>query len=163
VAFLVDVAEETISDYKVGFCASNPFRNRETCCTNKLPLFSTLEAVDEDCSDWEMWSETFWGGFGIYVGFAILFGIVAGSVTMTTKSDLPAASQDDGKPLWVVMKDILLANQCIWPLVVEYQKSRRFCLGSHLVGVSSLGVFLLFFHYVILMYTQLKLSARRWL
>lgn len=62
---------------------------------NKLPLFGMLETVNEDCSDWKMWSETFWGGFGIYVGFALLFGIVAGSVTMTTKSNLPAAGQDD--------------------------------------------------------------------
>lgn len=64
---------------------------------NKLPLFGTLETVGEDCSDWKMWSETFWGRFGIYVGFAVLFGIMAGSVTMTTKSNLPAAGQDDGK------------------------------------------------------------------
>ena len=96
-AFLVDVAEETISDYKVGFCFSKPFRNRETCCMNKLPLFGMLETVNEECSDWKMWSETFWGGFGIYVGFAVLFGIMAGSVTMTTKSNLPAAGQDNGK------------------------------------------------------------------
>lgn len=96
-AFLVDVTEETISDYKVGFCSSKPFRNRKTCCMNKLPLFGTLETVDKDCSDWKMWSETFWRGFGIYVGFAVLFGIIAGSVTMTTKSNLPAAGQDDGK------------------------------------------------------------------
>jgi chloride channel 3/4/5 len=64
---------------------------------NKLPLFGTLETADEDCSDWKMWSGTFWGRFGIYVGFAVLFGILAGSVTMTTKSNLPAAGQGDGK------------------------------------------------------------------
>jgi chloride channel 3/4/5 len=56
----------------------------------------SLETVGEDCPDWKMWTETFWGGFGIYVGFAVLFGILAGSVTMTTKANLPAASQGDG-------------------------------------------------------------------
>jgi chloride channel 3/4/5 len=68
---------------------------------NKLPLFGMLETVNEDCSDWKMWSETFWGGFGIYVGFAVLFGIMAGSVTMTTKSNLPAAGQGDGKEIYM--------------------------------------------------------------
>jgi chloride channel 3/4/5 len=95
VAFLVDVAEATISDYKVGFCSSNPFRNRETCCVNKSPLLGALETVGEDCSDWKMWTETFWGGYVIYIGFAVLFGMIAGSVTMTTKANLPAASQDN--------------------------------------------------------------------
>ena len=97
VAFLVDIAEQTISDYKVGFCSSNPFRNRETCCTNISPLISTLETVGEDCSNWKMWTDSFWESFGIYVGFAVLFGIIAGAVTLTTKSNLLAASQDDGK------------------------------------------------------------------
>ncbi len=96
VAFLVDVAEATISDYKVGFCSSNPFRNKETCCTNKSPLLGTLEAVGANCPDWTMWTDNFWGGFGIYVGFAVLFGIIAGAVTMTTKANLPAAIQAEG-------------------------------------------------------------------
>ena len=53
-----------------------------------------MEGVGEDCSDWKSWSDNYWGGFGIYVGFALLFGLIAGSVTMTTKAHLPAASQD---------------------------------------------------------------------
>jgi len=97
VAFLVDVAEATISDYKVGFCTSNPFRNKEQCCTSKSPLFGVLDTVGEDCSQWKMWSDLFWAGFGIYVGFAVLFGIIAGAVTMTTAANLPAASQDTDK------------------------------------------------------------------
>jgi chloride channel 3/4/5 len=97
VAFLVDVAEATLSDYKVGFCSSNPFRNKEQCCTNKSPLLGALETVGEDCSDWKMWTSSFWGGFGLYVAFAVLFGIIAGCVTMTTLANLPAASQEDGK------------------------------------------------------------------
>lgn len=97
VAFLVDIAEATISDYKVGFCSTNIFRNKEQCCTNKSPLLGALKTVGEDCPDWKMWTDSFWGGFGIYIGFAVLFGIVAGAVTMTTSANLPAASQDDGK------------------------------------------------------------------
>jgi chloride channel 3/4/5 len=44
-----------------------------------------------------MWTDSCWGGFGIYVGFAVLFGIIAGAVTLITKSNLPAASKDGGK------------------------------------------------------------------
>jgi len=62
---------------------------------NKSPLLGALETVGEDCSDWKMWTETFWGGYVIYIGFAVLFGMIAGSVTMTTKANLPAASQDN--------------------------------------------------------------------
>lgn len=40
-----------------------------------------------------MWSGQYWASYGIYVGFAVLFGIIAGGVTMTTKANLPAAEQ----------------------------------------------------------------------
>ena len=32
VAFVVDVAEATVSDWKLGFCITNPLLNREACC-----------------------------------------------------------------------------------------------------------------------------------
>ncbi|KAH7330307.1 chloride channel-like protein 3 [Rhexocercosporidium sp. MPI-PUGE-AT-0058] len=94
VAFCVDVAEATISDYKVGYCSTNPFQSRESCCLERSPLGS-MEEVGEYCAEWKMWSQNYWGGFGIYVGFALLFGIIAGGVTMTTKANLPAVRQDD--------------------------------------------------------------------
>ena len=83
VAFLVDVATATISDYKLGFCSSNPLRNRETCCTDKSPFINITEKVREDCSAWISWSNNYWASFAYYVGFAVLFGIFAGSVTRT--------------------------------------------------------------------------------
>lgn len=90
VAFLVDVAGATLSDYKVEFCSSNPFRNKEQCRTGKPLLFGALETVGEDCSTLKKWSDSFRGGFGIYVSFGVLFSIVAGAVTMTTAANLPA-------------------------------------------------------------------------
>jgi chloride channel 3/4/5 len=95
VAFMVDVAVATISDYKLGYCSTNFLSNRETCCTNKSPLV-VFQDVGEDCSAWKDWSSNCWGSFGIYVGSALLFGIIAGSVTMTTKANLPSVSQEDG-------------------------------------------------------------------
>ncbi|KAL2067297.1 hypothetical protein VTL71DRAFT_1721 [Oculimacula yallundae] len=94
VAFCVDVAEATISDYKVGYCSSNYFQSREACCTNKFPLGSN-EKAGESCAELKMWSQSYWVSFAIYVGFALLFGIIAGGVTMTTKANLPAAQRDD--------------------------------------------------------------------
>ncbi|MCJ1281640.1 hypothetical protein MMC26_000961 [Xylographa opegraphella] len=98
VAFAVDVAAAILSDWKIGYCSSNFWSNRETCCTNRSPL-NIAEELGEDCKAWHTWSFDYGGAFAIYVGFALLFGIISGSVTMLTKSSLPAiaAKQDDVK------------------------------------------------------------------
>jgi chloride channel 3/4/5 len=93
VAFGVDVVEATISDYKLGYCSSNLFRNRESCCLNRTPFLGSSEDLGEDCTAWKIWSNQYWVSYSIYVGFAVLFGIIAGSVTMTTKTNLPAVEQ----------------------------------------------------------------------
>ena len=93
VAFLVDVAEATVSDYKTGFCTSNPFLNQERCCP----------ASDHggNCTTWRTWSANYWGRFAIYVAFALLFAILAGSVTMTTQANLPATQDDRAENIGV--------------------------------------------------------------
>ncbi|TVY50090.1 H(+)/Cl(-) exchange transporter [Lachnellula occidentalis] len=93
VAFLVDIAEATISDYKLGYCSSNFLKNRESCCMKNNLLPGTMDNVEEDCLAWKSWSGNYWGKFGIYVGSALLFGIIAGAVTMTTKANLPTPKQ----------------------------------------------------------------------
>lgn len=95
VAFLVDIAEATVSDYKHGFCSTNLRLNREACCALKSPLADVMEGFGEDCKAWKAWSHGYWSSFAIYVGFAVLFGIIAGSVTLTTKANLPTADEDD--------------------------------------------------------------------
>jgi chloride channel 3/4/5 len=96
VAFIVDVAEATISDYKTGYCSSHPLRNRQECCTRKSPFFNVAEEVGEDCIYWKTWSGNYWASFGIYIGFAVAFGIIAGAVTLSTKANLPTVRRDDG-------------------------------------------------------------------
>lgn len=106
VAFLVDMAVATISDLKTGYCKSNLVLSRELCCTSKHPLHSgdpsvnstltVLAETGQTCADWQNWTESYWAGFGIYVGWALLFGILSGAVTMTTKSNLPTASPGRG-------------------------------------------------------------------
>jgi chloride channel 3/4/5 len=96
VAFLVDVSEATINDYKIGYCSTNAFSTREACCTARVPGFNlTEEPIGEDCEAWKSWSPDYWGAFGIYVGFASAFGIISGAITMTTRANLPAASQEE--------------------------------------------------------------------
>ena len=100
VAFCVDVAEATVSDWKEGYCARNPFLNREGCCTGEGPgaaaalsdgIGAQKVELGAQCAEWTNWSELYAPAFGIYVGFALLFGLVAGCVTMLTKSTLTAA------------------------------------------------------------------------
>ena len=97
VAFLVDVAEATVSDWKLGYCASNPFANREACCTGRRPFYSPTKAnLGEGCDEWHMWTDGWYQAFGIYVGFALVFGVISSSMTMLTKSTLPAAVSAHG-------------------------------------------------------------------
>lgn len=94
VAFLVDIATATISDYKFGFCTKNPFSNRETCCTSKAPFLGITNGTGENCEAWRIWSTNYYAAYVIYVAFALMFAIIAGSVTMTTKTNLPAVQMD---------------------------------------------------------------------
>ena len=96
VAFLVDVAEATVSDWKLGYCTSNIFFHRESCCTGRKPLGAANANLGEGCEAWHMWTDGWYRAFGIYVGFALAFGIVSSSVTMLTKSTLPATAPGHG-------------------------------------------------------------------
>jgi chloride channel 3/4/5 len=141
VAFLVDIAEATVSDYKQGYCSTNLRLNREACCTPKSPFVGVIGGVGEDCKAWKAWSHGYWSSFAIYVGFAVLFGIVAGSVTLTTKATLPVADGDDdnehvgggqgrvtGKSMYSTLKRALILSILWAPSFFsgdQFSKSRR--------------------------------------
>ena len=92
VAYCVDVSEATVSDWKEGYCSRNAFLNREGCCQFTGPL--DKGEIGRDCADWTRWSQLYGPSYGAYIGFALLFGIVAGSVTLLTKSTLSAAEAE---------------------------------------------------------------------
>lgn len=94
VAFLVDVAEATVSDWKLGYCKTNPFSNRESCCTDRTPLGTNKANLEDGCEEWHMWTDHWYRAFALFVGFALLYGVVSSSLTMTTKSNLPAAAPE---------------------------------------------------------------------
>lgn len=79
VAFCVDVAVATVADWKEGYCSSRPWVDRRGCCDG-----------EDRCEDWQPWAETNGGAYGVYIGFALFFGLIAGSVTLTTRTNLPA-------------------------------------------------------------------------
>jgi chloride channel 3/4/5 len=106
VAFLVDVAEATVSDWKLGYCSSNILRDRESCCAERHPLLSgslrsganvfskqPVDLVGEgNCEDWVWW----WSGdsqkgfaFGVFILLAVVFAVISSSLTMLTKHSLP--------------------------------------------------------------------------
>ncbi|OIW23516.1 hypothetical protein CONLIGDRAFT_657732 [Coniochaeta ligniaria NRRL 30616] len=86
VAFVVDVSVATVADWKEGYCSRNVWLNRRGCCAG--PGVDGLGR----CTDWQPWAESYAGSYGVYVAFALLFGLLAGAVTMTTKTNLPAVS-----------------------------------------------------------------------
>ena len=95
-AFLVDVAEATVSDWKLGYCTTNVLSHRESCCTDRKPLRTFRANLGEDCEAWHMWTDGWYRSFGIYVGFALAFGIISSSITMLTKKTLPATAPGNG-------------------------------------------------------------------
>ncbi|KAL1646930.1 hypothetical protein SLS58_003066 [Diplodia intermedia] len=93
IAFVVDVAEATISDWKLGYCTTNPFLSREACCAHA--------DIADDCHVFRPWSTAYWPSFAIYVAAALVFGVISSSATMLTKRSLPAVNHkvDANTPL----------------------------------------------------------------
>lgn len=82
VAFLVDVSVASVADWKEGRCAGAGggwWLNRERCGGDA----------------WKPWSASWGGAYGVYVCVALVYGLVAGGVTMLTKATLPVAESVD--------------------------------------------------------------------
>ncbi|CAI6251277.1 unnamed protein product [Periconia digitata] len=93
IAFVVDVAVSTVSDWKLGRCSRNPFLGKEACCAYTTPLLSnTLPITESECDDFQLWTMNYTGSFAIYVGMALVFGVISSSATLLTKSTLPSSS-----------------------------------------------------------------------
>ncbi|KAK8250876.1 chloride channel [Phyllosticta capitalensis] len=101
-AFVVDVVEATVSDWKIGYCTGNPLLSKENCCKSTTNAPEASLASDA-CPDFRQWSTGYWSSFSIYAGWALAFGIVSCSATMLTRRSLPAVTEDktdsyDSKP-----------------------------------------------------------------
>jgi chloride channel 3/4/5 len=86
---IVDVSASTVSDWKLGHCTRNPLLSRESCCRDRP------ESADTTCEQFELWTDGYTTSFAIYVGMAVVFGIISSGVTMLTKTTLPVAELED--------------------------------------------------------------------
>ena len=85
VAVAIDLSVATVGDWKYGYCSRNPLLNHEACC-------QYAEGEGELCDQYKLWGDSYGMRFGIYVGWAVLFGIVSSSVTMLSKRALPSVA-----------------------------------------------------------------------
>lgn len=73
----------------------NPLLNREACCADKMLLFMTSNRdpveIGDGCTAFKAWSDSYAPSFAVYVGCALVFGIISSGATMLTKCSLPAA------------------------------------------------------------------------
>ncbi|KAL6708451.1 hypothetical protein ACN47E_002714 [Coniothyrium glycines] len=92
VAFVVDVSVTTVADWKVGHCSGHPFRNREACCARETMSILLSQAPVAECKEWNSWTDDYMKSFAIYVGMALVFGVISSSATMFTRSELPSVS-----------------------------------------------------------------------
>ncbi|KAH6656021.1 voltage gated chloride channel, partial [Truncatella angustata] len=95
VAAGVDVAVALAADWKEGYCAWNPLLERGRCCGREVRR-PDGDGGGQACEDWRSWGGADWArGYAVYVAFALLFGLVAGNVTMLTRAKLPAVEQEE--------------------------------------------------------------------
>ncbi|KAF2395980.1 hypothetical protein EJ06DRAFT_484439 [Trichodelitschia bisporula] len=91
VACAVDLAVATVSDLKFGYCSLNPLLSREACCRS-----AGAEDEDGQCKEFTLWSTSFGPQFGIYVAWAVLFGVISSFITMFSKRSLPRSAPGHG-------------------------------------------------------------------
>lgn len=92
VAFLVDITVAVLADWKEGHC-SNSDGNVQWWWRWWGWLHDRRRCARHDDSGWTPWSTTTWSpaAYAIYVGVALVYGLIAGCVTMLTRSHLPTA------------------------------------------------------------------------
>ncbi|KAJ2906788.1 uncharacterized protein MKZ38_010779 [Zalerion maritima] len=87
IAYMVDVTEATVFDFKEGYCARGWYLSEKKCC------------LDLECDDWKPWAEVLhgfpfgetWTEFSVYVGFAVVFALLACFLALNTKTVVPSA------------------------------------------------------------------------
>lgn len=95
IASVVDVAVSILSDWKLGYCTTNPLLSQEACCLHEASSLSRSHApASNQCNEFHDWTSNHVSSFAIYAVMALAFGIISSSATMLTKTKLPSTSQD---------------------------------------------------------------------
>ncbi|KAJ5339433.1 hypothetical protein N7452_006161 [Penicillium brevicompactum] len=88
IAYFVDVTEGSIFDVKEGFCTTQFFRSRRSCCGG--------EAI---CTSWKSWSrilqpsgeENIWVDFFFFVFWVVVLALISCALTLLTKTVVPSS------------------------------------------------------------------------
>ncbi|KAK0629829.1 chloride channel [Bombardia bombarda] len=86
-AYVVDVTEATVFDFKDGYCARAWYSSEKTCCPHG------------PCTDWRDWGELLngypfgemWTEWAVYIAGAIILASISCLLTLTTKTVVPSA------------------------------------------------------------------------
>nr|AXS58666.1 CLC chloride channel homeolog p [Epichloe coenophiala] len=89
VAYVVDVAEATVFDFKDGYCATAWYLNEKQCCPRG------------PCDNWKSWSQAFssnplgemWTNFSIYLASVVGLACLSCWIALLTKTVVPSAYQ----------------------------------------------------------------------
>jgi chloride channel 3/4/5 len=101
VAVAIDMSVATVAGLKFGYCTLNPLLSREACCR-----LAGKEGELGNCAEFELWGKQDFGRqFGIYVGWAVAFGVISSGVTMLSRRELPAVSPGLGDGHAVVERE----------------------------------------------------------
>ncbi|CAG8389688.1 unnamed protein product [Penicillium salamii] len=88
IAYFVDVTEGAIFDIKEGFCTTQFFRSRRTCCQE--------QAI---CNSWQSWSKIFqssseenmWIDYFMFVFWVVALALISCALTLLTKTVVPSS------------------------------------------------------------------------
>ena len=86
-AYFVNVAENTLFDFKFGYCTNGWYRNIKSCCRGA-----------SSCDDWVNWSvlpfdnyDDVWIEFAAYTAGVVMFSTLSCIITMQSKTVIPSA------------------------------------------------------------------------
>lgn len=87
-AYMIDVTESAIFDFKSGYCTTHWWYSKRQCCIGA-----------SICDDWHKWSNltphegevNLWTDYGAYVGWCVLLSLISCVVTLRTKTTISSA------------------------------------------------------------------------
>lgn len=104
VAYIVDITQASVFDWKDGYCSTSPLLDKGRCCK----VFDELEG---GCSDWREWTDG-WGKGPLYLAIAASYGILSAGLTMTTRHVLPRVDCEKNET------KIMYMARYLYPLII---------------------------------------------
>jgi len=88
VAYLIDITEHTVFDFKTGYCSTKWYYSKKHCCNGA-----------SICDDWTRWStsltsnheRTRWVDFAVFTFWSVVLAVAACLITLQTKTTVSSA------------------------------------------------------------------------